>query len=177
MPDPAPVRNAEHEKALRKFLGRWGPEVEENAADKTPPDFQEQCQALLDVKPMAVSSIMGVYQPDFVSRLKDRGIRWIANASTVHEAKLAEAEGADIIVAKSMEAGGHSGAFSPEDGLRQAVGAMSLIPAIADAVSLPVIATGGIADARTAMAALTLGASAVQIGTGFLRAPEAKIAT
>jgi len=176
IPDATPTRNMDQEQQLRTFLSNWGPEVPEDAAEKTPPDFAAQCDALLEAKPNAISSIMGVYESDFVSRMKDCGIKWIANASTVSEAKQAEAAGADIIVAKGIEAGGHSGAFNPEDGLRQAVGLMSLIPAIVDAVELPVVATGGIADARTAMAALTLGASAVQIGTGFLRAPEAKIA-
>lgn len=104
-----------------------------------------------------------------------KGIKWFANVTTVSEAQLAQTAGADVIIAKGMEGGGHSGAFKPDDALRQSVGLFSLVPAIIDAVDLPVVAAGGISDAQTAMAALMLGASAVQIGTGFLRTPEARI--
>src|SRR5207248_5202508 len=93
--------------------------------------------------------------------------------TTVAEAKAAEAAGADAIVAQGTEAGGHRGAFQPEEAERQAIGLIALLPQVVDAVSVPVIATGGIADARAVAAALILGASAVQIGTCFLRAPEA----
>ncbi len=177
IPDAPPKRDEAHENALRAFLNQWGPEVSEDAANGTPPNFDEQCEALLEANPPVISSIMGVFEADYVSRMKAKGIKWFANASTVTEALAAEAAGADVIVAKGMEAGGHSGAFNPDLAAQQAVGTLSLTPAIVDAVSLPVIATGGICDGRTALAALMLGASAVQIGTGFLRAPEAAIAT
>jgi nitronate monooxygenase len=100
---------------------------------------------------------------------------WFANATTVAEAKAAEEAGADVIVAQGMEAGGHRGAFHADEAERQMVGLMALLPQVVDAVTVPVVATGGIADARGIAAALILGASAVQIGTGFLRAPEAKM--
>jgi nitronate monooxygenase len=110
-----------------------------------------------------------------VPELKARGILWFANATTATEAKAAEKAGADAIVAQGMEAGGHRGTFQTDDAERQMVGLMALLPQIVDAVTVPVIATGGIADARGVAAALILGASAVQIGTGFLRSPEAKM--
>src|SRR5213078_2169294 len=126
--------------------------------------------------PPIVSSVMGLYPPEFVARLKARNITWFANISTVAEARAAEAAGADVIVAQGSEAGGHRGCFDAAAAERQLVGLFSLLPAVVDAVKLPVVATGGIADARGVAAALVLGASAAQIGTGFLRCPEAKIA-
>ena len=119
---------------------------------------------------------MGLFPPEFVKRLKERGITWFANVSTVSEARTAEAAGADVIVAQGAEAGGHRGCFDAAAAERQQVGFVSLIPAVVDAVTVPVVATGGIADARGVAAAFALGASAAQIGTGFLRCPEARIA-
>jgi nitronate monooxygenase len=118
---------------------------------------------------------MGLYPPEFVAKLKARGIAWFANVSTVAEAVAAEAAGADVIVAQGMEAGGHRGAFDAAKAEAELVGLFALLPAIVDAVRVPVVATGGIADGRGVAAALLLGASAAQIGTGFLRAPEAKL--
>jgi nitronate monooxygenase len=175
IPDPAPQRDAAAEAAVREFLGRWGPEVASEAGDARPPDFAAQCEAILEAGPAIISSIMGVYPADFVARMKARGVKWFAAATTVSEAKAAEAAGADAIVAQGMEAGGHRGAFDPAHAESAMVGLISLLPAVVDAVKVPVIATGGIADARGVGAALILGASAVQIGTGFLRAPEAKL--
>ena len=175
IPDPAPVRDPVREAAVRAFLGEWGPPVPQAAGDATPPDFAAQCEALLTCGAPIVSSIMGLYPPDVVARLKARGIAWFASVSTVAEALAAEAAGADVIVAQGMEAGGHRGAFDAGRAEVEMVGLFALLPAIVDAVGLPVVATGGIADGRGVAAALTLGASAAQIGTGFLRSPEAAI--
>jgi nitronate monooxygenase len=175
IPDPPPKRDAVHEARLRQFLGTWGPPVPPEAADAAPLDFAAQCEALLAARSAIVSSVMGLYPPDFVTRLKARGIAWFANISTVAEARAAEAAGADVIVAQGMEAGGHRGCFDASEAERQLVGLFALLPAVVDAVRVPVVATGGIADGRGVAAALTLGASAAQIGTGFLRCPEAKI--
>ena len=174
MPDPPPQRDPVHEQAVRAFLAQWGPEVPVEAGDATPPNFAAQCEALLSAGPPIVSSIMGLYPPEFVARLKARDITWFANVSTVTEARAAAAAGADVIVAQGMEAGGHRGCFDAAQAERQMVGLFALLPAVVDAVRVPVVATGGIADARGIAAALLLGASAVQIGTGFLRCPEAK---
>jgi nitronate monooxygenase len=175
IPDPPPARDPAHEARVREFLSGWGPPVTREAGDATLPDFAAQCEALLAAAPAIVSSVMGLYPPAFVARLKARGIAWFANISTVAEARAAKAAGADVIVAQGMEAGGHRGAFDAALAERQLVGLMALLPAVVDAVEAPVVATGGIADGRGVAAALALGASAVQIGTGFLRSPEARI--
>jgi len=173
VPDPAPVRDAAHEQAWCDVLGAWGPAVTPAAGDARPPDFNAQCDALLAARAPIVSSVMGLFPPAFVQRLKVAGVAWWANISTVAEALAAEAAGADVVVAQGMEAGGHRGCFDARQAEAQQVGLFSLLPAVADAVRIPVVATGGIADARGVAAAYALGASAVQVGTGFLRAPEA----
>lgn len=178
IPDPPPQRDPQHEARVRAFLGRWGPEVPASAGDATPIDFAELCDAILDAGPAIVSSIMGLYPPEMVARIKDKGIHWFATVTTVAEAREAVAAGADVIIAQGMEAGGHRGSFDADRTDTALVGLFALLPAVVDAVGdrVPVVATGAIADGRGIAAALTLGASAVQIGTGLLRSPEAKTA-
>ncbi len=173
IPDPPPRRDAAAEEAVRNFLGQWGPPVAAEAGNVSLPDFDTQCDATLEAGPPIVSSVMGLYPNRFVVRIKQKGIKWFATATTVSEAKTAEAAGADVIVAQGMEAGGHRGAFDGSKAEARMVGLFSLVPAIVDAVKLPVVAAGGIADGRGVAAALILGASAVQIGTALLCCPEA----
>jgi nitronate monooxygenase len=132
---------------------------------------------VVEIRPNAVSSIMGLFSADFVKQIKSHSIAWFATATTVAEARAAECAGADAIIAQGMEAGGHRGSFASTAAEASMVGTLALVPAIADAVDIPVIAAGGISDHRGTAAALLLGASAVTIGTGFLRTPEAHIPT
>jgi len=172
IPDPDPARNSQHESAVREFLGQWGPDVSEDAAQVSLIDFQAQCDAMIAASPRIMSSIMGLYPEDIVTRMKAEGIHWFATVTTVSEALAAEAAGADVLIAQGMEAGGHRGAFDATQAHANLVGLFSLVPAVVDAVGIPVVATGGIANSRAIAAALTLGASAVQVGTGLLRSDE-----
>jgi len=114
IPDPLPRRDADAEAATRRFLAQWGPEVPASAADAGPADFDAQFEALIEARPAVASTIMGVFSAAQVQRLKDVGIAWIACATTLAEARAAQAAGADAVVAQGFEAGGHRGAFDPD---------------------------------------------------------------
>ena len=175
IPDPPPIRDVINEEKVRKFIVNWWPEANFQNPPLNPPDFEAQFEAMLAATPNAISSIMGIFPDPMIDRMKEAGICWLATATTVNEAILAEKSGADAIVAQGFEAGGHRGTFTAEQASAVSAGLFSLLPAIVDAVNIPVVAAGGIADSRGIAAALLLGASAVQIGTGFLRTPEAAI--
>ena len=131
-------------------------------------DFEAQLAAVLDARPHVLSFVFGMPSAAAVDEAHARGIRVVGTATTVAEAIAVEAAGADAVVATGFEAGGHRVSFlRPAE--RSLVGTFALVPQVVDAVGIPVIAAGGIADRRGAAAALALGATGVQVGTAFLR--------
>lgn len=134
-------------------------------------DYQAQVEAVLTAKPAALSFVFGLPAPELVCECNARGIYTMGTATTADEAVALEQCGVDAIVASGFEAGGHRASFQmpPEDCL---TGTLALVPQVVDAVRVPVIAAGGIVDARGVVAALALGAAAVQIGTAFLACDE-----
>jgi nitronate monooxygenase len=133
--------------------------------------FEEQVQVLLDEGVSAFSFIYGIPSKEILGEFRRRGVALIGTATTVDEAVELERAGVDVIAASGFEAGGHRGSFlqSSEDSL---TGTMALVPQVVDAVKLPVVAAGGIGDARGIVAAFALGAEGVQMGTAFLACEE-----
>jgi nitronate monooxygenase len=135
---------------------------------------REHVTLLLETKPEVVSFHFGLPDADVVQALKAAGIFLISSATTVAEARILERSGVDAIIAQGTEAGGHRGTFTDVDVSMQP-GLFSLLPQMVDAVRVPIIAAGGVADGRTAAAAFILGASAVQMGTAFFLCEEAAV--
>jgi nitronate monooxygenase len=131
----------------------------------------EQFAVVIEEKVPVFSSHFGLPGPSIVDALKANGTRIISTATTVEEALQLAAGGADAVIAQGSEAGGHRGTFT-SDFERAAIGTMALVPQIADAISVPIIAAGGIMDGRGIAAAMMLGASGVQMGTAFVACPE-----
>ena len=175
----APELNNAREAAWRTRLAPYYRELGVDPAAPVPSSYRapfnaELCELVLDLRPEVASFHYGLPEAGFVRRLKEAGCRILCSATTVAEARRIASQGADAVIAQGLEAGGHRGMFLTDD-LGSQTGTFALIPQIADAVDVPVIAAGGITDARAIAAAFALGAAGVQIGTGYLFTPEAKI--
>ena len=175
-----PVLNNAREHAWRERLKPYYVEfgIDPNApvpSTNRAPFDEAFCAVVEEVRPEVVSFHYGLPEPALLARVKAAGCKVMSSATTAKEARWLEAQGCDAVIAQGVEAGGHRGMFLTDD-LATQVGTFGLVPQIADAVKVPVIASGGIGDARGIVAALALGAAAVQLGTVYLLCPEAKIA-
>ncbi|PTM42823.1 nitronate monooxygenase [Bosea sp. 124] len=173
-PLPAPEREIAWKAHLEPYYRELGldPQAPIPNAARTPFN-SEMCDVIAEFRPEVVSFHFGLPEAGLVDRVKATGAKVISSATSVDEARWLEGQGCDAIIAQGYEAGGHRGIFLSDD-IRTQAGTMALVPQVVDAVRVPVIAAGGIADARGIVAAFALGASAVQIGTAFLLCPEAK---
>jgi nitronate monooxygenase len=173
-----PSFDPDRERRWRDVLSRYYAEfgIDASTSVSTPkrlPFGEEMCDVVTELKPAVVSFHFGLPSKWLLDRVRAAGARILSSATTVEEASWLEDEGCDAVIAQGAEAGGHRGMFLATDVAAQ-VGTIALTPQIVDVVKIPVIASGGIGDARGIVAAFALGASAVQLGTAYLRCPECR---
>lgn len=169
-----PDQETKWQERLGAYYGELGVSPAPAASAARNPFDEAFCDLMLTLNPRVVSFHFGLPKPELMQRLKDAGIVLLSSATTVAEARYLEQHGVDAVIAQGFEAGGHRGIFL-DDNLSAQMGTFALVPQIADAVKVPVIASGGITDGRGVAAAFALGADAVQIGTAYMFCPEAKV--
>jgi nitronate monooxygenase len=172
-PAPDAARDARWHAALAPYYAEYGidPATAGIGGGRAP--FSEAIADLLEpFRPPVVSFHFGLPAPAMLARVKSWGTKVLSSATTVEEARWLEAHGVDAVIAQGLEAGGHRGIFLSDD-LSTQLSTMALLPQVVRAVRVPVIAAGGIADARGVAAAMALGAAGVQVGTSYLLCPEA----
>lgn len=170
-----PTREAQWRSRLASYYQelKTDPATAPAGALRSPFD-EATCDVVAEIAPRVVSFHFGLPEPRLLERVRRTGAKILSSATTVAEARWLEEQGCDAVIAQGFEAGGHRGMFLSHD-IAPQVGTMALVPQVVDAVKVPVIAAGGIADGRGIAAALALGAAAAQIGTAYLFCPEAKI--
>ena len=174
-PAPDPEIEARWRNRLAPYYAEEGLDTPTASAGSARAPFGEAlCAVIEETRPAVVSFHFGLPLAPLVARVKAAGALILSSATTVAEARWLEQRGADVIVAQGREAGGHRGMFLSDD-IDGQPGLISLLPQVRDVVRLPVVAAGGISDGRAIAAAFALGADAVQIGTAYLRTPEATI--
>ena len=159
---------------LAPFMAELGVEPPGKPGRARMPFDEAMCALVEELRPSIVSFHFGLPAPELFGRVKEAGAVVLASATTVAEARFLTKAGVDAVIAQGVEAGGHRGMFLETDVAGQ-VGTMALVPQIVDAVDVPVIAAGGIADGRAMAAAMALGASGAQIGTAYLLTPQSTI--
>jgi nitronate monooxygenase len=172
-PAPSPEREAAWRAALAPYYAELGVDPDAVPAGPARSPFSAQAADVLEeFRPRVVSFHFGLPPEGLLARVRAWGAKVLSSATTVDEALWLESRGVDAVIAQGVEAGGHRGMFLTDD-LTTQVGTLALVPQIVGRVKVPVIAAGGIADARGVAAALRLGAAGVQVGTAYLLCPEA----
>ncbi len=172
-PVPDPACEDVWRKILAPYFAEYGVDPATiQAGPQRLPFGDEAADVLEDFKPPIVSFHFGLPSDALMKRVKSWGSKILSSATTLDEARYLEAHGVDAIIAQGGEAGGHRGMFLTED-LNTQVATLALVQQIVRAVNVPVIASGGIADAKGVKAAMAVGASGVQVGTAYLFCPEA----